>query len=88
MRVHISAYEQRVIVEHFLEVWHQPAVVGGVTVKTAANLIVHPTIGHLVQCQRRHVQRVFTLGAIGVAEQEINTHARRKFRGVAETAFA
>ena len=57
VRLGVGDDQQRVVVEHLLEVRHQPARVGGVAVEAAAELIVHAAGRHLLQRQRRHQQR-------------------------------
>ena len=52
MQVH--ARELGVVVEHLLEVRHEPALVGGVSVEAAAELVADAAIRHLVECEADH----------------------------------
>ena len=56
--------------------------------ESAANLIVHSAVGHLVERERGHVQGMFVAGAMVIAQQEIDGHARRKLRSSAKTALS
>ena len=51
--VQVGAGQQRVVVEHLLEVGHGPGVVDAVAVKAAAELVVDPAAGHRPQCLER-----------------------------------
>ncbi len=44
-------YQQGVIIQHFFEMRGQPFLIGGITRKTAAQLIVNAAIDHLIQRQ-------------------------------------
>ena len=55
--------------------------------KAAADLIVHSAVGHLVERQRDHVQRMLIAGSMVIAQQKIDAHARRKLRRAAEAAL-
>src|SRR5438105_1504168 len=46
----VQACEQSVVVQHLFEMWNEPARIDGVTMKTAADLIVHPAVSHF--CER------------------------------------
>ena len=48
-RVQVRGGEQRVVVEHLLEVRHEPAVVDRVAVEAAADEVVHPARRHAVE---------------------------------------
>ena len=49
--------EQRVVVEHLLEVGHQPELVDRVAVEAAADLVVDPAGGHPLERVDRHLER-------------------------------
>ena len=66
----VEAREKGVVVEHLLEVGDEPEGVGGVSVKTAANLVVHSAGGHLVEGKFKHFEGEGHPGSAVVAEQE------------------
>ena len=45
----IEATEQSVVVEHFLEVWHEPLSIYRVAMKTSTQLVVDTAIGHMLK---------------------------------------
>src|SRR6185437_10617250 len=53
--VEIEPRQQRVVVEHLLEVWHQPSVVNTVAMESAAELVVDAALGHPGQRLTYHV---------------------------------
>jgi hypothetical protein len=55
--VEIRRDEQRVVVEHFLEVRHEPLRVDGVAVEAAADEVVHAARGHTVEGEPYRVER-------------------------------
>ena len=69
----VGGHEQRVVVEHLLEVRHEPALVHRVAVEAAADEVVHPARGHPVE--RRHRQ----LG-LAATQQELQRRGRRELR--------
>ena len=70
--------EQRVVVEHLLEVRHQPLRVGGIAVEAAAHLIVDAAQRHFGQRVLRHPQRLRVAGALPAAQEEAEVEAGRK----------
>ena len=77
--VQVADGEQRVVVEHLLEVRHEPLVVDRVAVEAAADDVVHAAERHLVE--RR-------LDQVGDAapQQELERRRRRELRRVAPAA--
>ena len=63
--------ELRLVVQHLLEVRHEPVLVHRVAMEAAAELIVHAALGHLAQGEQHHVERFLVLRAGVVAEQEV-----------------
>ncbi len=53
-RVQVGGGEEGVVVEHLLEVRHEPAVVDRVAVEAAADEVVHPAGRHAVQRRLHH----------------------------------
>ena len=66
----------RVVVEHLLEVRHQPVRVGAVAREAAAQLVVDAAVGHPVEGRGHHAQRRRVPGAVPGAEQELERHRR------------
>ena len=56
VRLGVDLGELAVVVEHLLEVGHQPLVVHGVAVEAAAELVVHTPLGHLPKRLGDHLQ--------------------------------
>ena len=61
--------EQCVVVEHLLEVGHQPARFGGIAMEAADQVIAHPARGHLLERQRCHRERAL-IAATAMDAQE------------------
>ena len=66
----VRAREQRVVVEHLLEVRHEPDRVDRIAVEAAAELVVDPAVGHAPQRAQRHRERLLAAAAAVHAEQE------------------
>ena len=86
----VNPGEQCVVVQHLLEVRHDPVGVHRVPGEAAPDLVIHAAPGHRVGGARHHGQRpaaAFGLaGPLGVAEQELQHHRRRELRRPAEPA--
>ena len=67
--------ELRVVVEHLLEVGHQPVGIHRVAVESAAELVVHPA------------PREVVAGALPEAQHELPDHRLGKLRCPAQAAF-
>ena len=80
--VKVRRGEQRVVVEHLLEVGDEPGLVHGVAVEASAELVVHAAGGHPVESRAHHVERVVAPGA----EQELEVRGRGELRGAPEAA--
>src|SRR5437667_6069848 len=89
--VKIGDGELRLVVKHFLEVRHVPVTINRVTMKPAADVIVHSASSHFAQREQRHVESVFAGIALGIAcvepREEIERDWPRKFWRIAEPAF-
>ncbi len=85
-QVRVDPGEQGVVVEHLLEMRHDPAGVDRVPGEPAAELVVHATAGHRLAGGFGHRQRVGIPGPLVVAEQELQHHRRRELRRAAEPA--
>ncbi len=82
----VDGAQQGIVVEHLLEVRGQPALVGRVAGEAAAEVVVDPPSGHLVEGVRDHVERVRVAGPGVLAEQDAEVHRVRELGGVAEPA--
>ena len=84
VRGQIGHGEQRVVVQHLLEVRHQPPLVGRVAREAASQVVVHAAAGHPAQRVLDHVPRVLLAGAGREAQQELQRHRLRKLRRATE----
>ncbi len=58
VRVHVTGNQLRLVVEHLLEVRHQPAFIDAVPMESTAELVEHPALAHRPQRVQRHVARL------------------------------
>ena len=77
--VQVRRDEQRVVVQHLLEVRDQPLAVDGVAVEAAADEVVHPAERHRVERLRHQLELV-------APQQELERRRGRELRRVAEAA--
>jgi len=84
--VEVGRDEQRVVVEHLLEVRHEPPLVHGVPVEAAPEQVVHPAEGHPVEGRAHHREGVRVAGAQVEPEQELHRRGGRKLGRVPEAA--
>ncbi len=77
--VQVGGDEQRVVVEHLLEVRAGPALVDRVAMEAAADEVVHPAGRHLVAASARQV-RAHRGGATARARRRAGTSARARTR--------
>ena len=85
-QVQVDPGEQRVVVEHLLEVRHDPVRVHRVPGEPAAQLVVHAAAGHGLAGVGGHPQRDGVAGPLVVTEQELTHHRRRELRRGTEPA--
>ena len=78
----IRGNEQRVVVEHLLEVRHEPLLVDRVAVEAAADEVVHAAARHPVE------RALEPRSSAPRAEQELERRRGRELRRVAEAAPA
>ena len=76
VRLQIRNRELRLVVQHLFEVRHEPVFVHRVAVKSAAELIVHPALGHRAQRRQHHVPSFFIAGGGAIAQQKIGMLGR------------
>src|SRR5437868_7888540 len=74
--VEIRARQLRLVVKHFLEMWHMPVRVDGIAMKSTANVIVYSTGRHLSQCQQDHFQGM--LPGIRIRIARVEAHQKIK----------
>ena len=77
--VQVRARQQRVVVEHLLEVGDEPVGVDRVAREAAADLVVHAARGHRAQRVGRHL-------GLTAAEQELDRRGGRELRRSPEAA--
>ena len=70
IRIEIQIEQLRVVVEHFLEVWHKPFLIGGIPAKATANLVVNAACGHPFAGVQNHIDGFFVVKANAVTQQE------------------
>ena len=84
--VEVELHELGVVVEHLLEVRHQPPGIDRVTREAAAQLIVDAARRHLVAGVQHHPHRLLIVMPRAVAQQEARMTGRGKFRRTTEPA--
>ncbi len=81
-------FEQlRVVVEHLLEVRHQPALVDRVAREAAAEMIVDAALADALERQLDRPEVALLAGALARPPQEFEQHALREFRRAADAAM-
>ena len=81
VRLEVRRNEQRVVVEHLLEVGNEPLAVGGIPVEPAAELIPEPAGGHPRQREPGGRERLRVPGAVPLAEMPAEQEAQLPARG-------
>ena len=81
-RVEIHTGQLGVVVEHLLEVGHEPASVRGVAMETAAELIVDPAVRHLLEGEADHRVGLAVAGS-DPTKEVLEGHRLRELRGAA-----
>ena len=66
--VKVNSGELCIVVQHFLEVRHEPLIIDGISGEAAANLIVYSALGHSKQSELRHSQ-CFVVAAAQILAQ-------------------
>src|ERR1700693_5619617 len=75
-----------IVISHFFEMGNAPALVDGVTMEAAADLVVHTAEGHGFECALGYVDQLRVVCGLITLEQEIHSAGVRKFRQLTETA--
>ncbi|GIW73141.1 MAG: hypothetical protein KatS3mg102_2683 [Planctomycetota bacterium] len=86
VRLQVGAREQRLVIEHLLEVRHQPALIHRVPRKPATQLIVDPPGRHPVARQQHLLHRTGQLHPRSNRQQKQPHHRLGKLRRPAEPA--
>ena len=86
--VEVEVQKLRVVVEHFLEVRHEPFFIDRVAGEAAADLVVHAAGRHLVARVQHHADAVPVACAVGVAQQHQRQAGPGELGRVAEAAEA
>ena len=84
--VGVDPHEQRLVVEHLLEVRDEPLAVDGVAGEAAADVVVHATRRHRVERCRDDLPQPRLAGAQEPVQQEVEAHRGRELRRRAEPA--
>ena len=84
--IEIQLRQLRVVVEHLLEMRHQPFGIHRVAGEAAAELVVNTARGHAVAGVQHHANSVFVVEAPGVAQQELRLAGLRELGRAAEPA--
>ena len=87
-RVQVIQQQRRIVIAHFFEMRHAPALVHGVAVEASANLVVHAAARHLRQRRFHHRQQMAMPAGLIPFRQEIHRGRMRKFRRAPEPAVA
>ena len=82
----IDAQQQRVVVEHLLEMRDDPPGVDAVPGEAASQLVVDPASRHRLAGSANHRQGHRIAGALVMAEQELENHRRRELGRASEAA--
>ena len=83
--VQVGAGQQGVVVQHLLEVGHQPFFIGGVAGKATTDLVVHAAVGHLFERGFGHVQGAAVFVQHKALQQIFQRHGWREFGCAAKT---
>ncbi len=83
--VEVGPHEQRLVVQHLLEVRHEPFAIDGVAGEAAAQVVVHPARCHRVECGGDDVAgRIGRRGHVR-PQHQLEVERRRELRRLAET---
>jgi len=85
-QVHPEAREEGIVVQHLLEMRHQPALVDAVAMDPASHLVVDPAPRHGAKGGGGHVEGQFGPGARPVPHQEVERHGWGELGGATEAA--
>src|SRR5438270_13099899 len=84
--VEVGPRQQRVVVQHLLEMRDEPVLIDAVAMKAATELVVHAAGGHRPQGVYAHLERGRGMGSRIAAEQHVDQHRLRKLWRATKTA--
>ena len=76
-----------IVVEHLLEMRHKPAFIHRIAVKSAAQMVVEPPLGHFSQGHQSGIPNRAVFCRIILPKQQVDGAVRRKFWSRAESAM-
>jgi hypothetical protein len=79
--------KQCIVVEHLLEMWHQPLLVDTVSMESSAQVIVDPTTNHAPKRVCHHLERLGVACVVPDAQQQRKTVSVRELGSRAEAAI-
>ena len=82
--VQVRPHEQCLVVEHLLEVRHEPFAIDRVPGEAPTDVVVHPARGHGVERRRHDVPRGLGGGGHVGPQHQLEVERRRELRGLAE----
>ena len=86
VRLEVTGDQQRVVVEHFFEVRHQPDGVGRVAMESAAELIVESSAGHAVEREAGEFEAVVVSESRVAFQEQSDVHRVRKLGSRSEAS--
>src|SRR5262245_8780131 len=84
----IDPQQQRVVVQHLLEMGDRPGRIDAVASEATGKLVVHSAAGHRLAGLPHHLKRLSVAGSRVVPEKELKNHGRWKLRRRSEAAVA
>ncbi len=78
----------RIVVRHFLEMRHAPALVHRIAMEPAGHLVIHAAGAHFLERERGHFQHPRAAACLVAFEQQIERRRMRKFRRAAKSSVA
>src|SRR6185369_16266505 len=86
IKMQVDADQLSVVVEHLLEMRNETDRIYRITVEAAAELIIDPSIRHLLCGLLYDLQGSFITGSFPITQQEFQTHRRRKLRSTTKSS--
>ena len=83
----IADRQRSIVVQHFLEVRHEPPPVDAVAVKTTTQMIEQPALGHVIQGRRDHFEQGVVARAAPAAQQPAQGQRLGELRRRTESAL-
>src|SRR5665647_293607 len=86
IRLDICEPEERLVVQHLLEMGHQPPSVGRIAVKAKSYVVINTAQPHRLKRAFDHLQRSTIAGTVPVPQEKRQVVRRRKLRRSPESA--